>query len=379
MAEALPVVPEPPRQRLERFRRSVLPGLVWLTLAAVAAFALADRTVRTRYTGLAHSLETLASPTVTSRVEAVLVGLNDKVSPGQPVVLLDDVLVRAMVDTAQANIRKLRADLTAASASVAMDSGQLATDLLRLRMDEEQRRLEALSLQAQVSGDSVEVERRRLEAQRVATLSGEGLAAQADYENARLAYEELRTRTERTKEALAQTESLWRDARGRREAHERRLPPGGGQQMQLAPVREAIAVEEVRLREIELQREALILRSAVAGQVSQVWCGAGQSVRAGDPILTIVESRVRDIIVYVDPAVATRLASQVPVSVTTRTAPRAVADSAVVSVGESVQVLPQRLWRDPRVPTYGRAVVIAPVPQLPLSPGDIVDVTPARQ
>ncbi len=378
MTEPLPVVPEPPRQRVERFRRSVLPLLVWVALAAIAAFALADRTVYVRHTGLAHSLETLVSPTVTSRVEAVLVGLNDKVSPGQAVVLMDDALVRAMVDTAQANIRKLRADLTAASAAVAVDSGQLATDLLRLQMDEEQRRLDALSLQAQVSGDSVEVERRRLEAQRVGVLSGEGLAAQADSENARLAHEELQTRTEHTKEVLAQTESQWLEARRRREEYERRLPPGGGQQMQLAPLREAITVEEIRLREIELQREALILRSAVAGQVSQVWCGAGQSVRAGDPILTIVESKVRDIIVYVDPGVTTRLAAQVPVSVATRTAPRAVADSTVVSVGESVQVLPQRLWRDPRVPTYGRAIVIAPVPQLPLSPGDLVDVTPER-
>ncbi len=378
MAEPLPVVPEPPRQRLDRFRRSVLPLLVWLALAAVAAVALADRTAYVRHTGLAQGLETLVSPTITSRVQAVLVGLNDKVSPGQPVVLMDDALVRAMVDTAQANIRKLRADLTAAGASVALDTGQLAADLLRLQMDEEQRRLDALALQAQLSGDAVEVERRRLEAQRIGTLSREGLAAQADSENARLAHEELRTRTEHTRDVLAQAHGQWREARRRREEHERRLPPGGGQQLQLAPLREAITVEEVRLREIELQREALVLRSAVAGQVSQVWCGAGQTVRAGDPILTIVESAVRSIVVYADPDVTSRLAARVPVSVATRRVPRAVADSTVVSVGESVQVLPQRLWRDPRVPAYGRAIVIAPVPRLALSPGDLVDVTPAR-
>jgi multidrug resistance efflux pump len=350
-----------------------------VALATVALVALANRTVYVRHTGLAHSLETLVSPTVTSRVQAVLVDLNEKVSPGQAVVLMDDALVRAMLDTAQANVRKLRADLTAATASLAADSGQLATDLLRLQADEESRRLDALTLQATVSGDAIEVERRRLEAQRTAALSREGLAAQADYENARLAHEELKTRTERTREVLTPTEAEWKAARARREEYERRLPAGGGEQMLLAPLREAITVEEVRLREVELQREALVLRSAVAGQVSQVWCGAGQSVRAGDPILTIVESKVRSIIVYVDAAAPSRLAAQAPVTVATRTLPRTVAESVVVTVGESVQLLPQRLWRDPRVPSYGRAVVIAPVPQLPLSSGDLVDVSLARR
>ena len=378
MTDALPVIPEPPRQKLERLRRSVLPLAVWTTLAAMSAVVLVDRVRYVQYTGLAHSLETQVSPTVTGRLHAMVVALNDRVSAGDVVALMDDAQVRAMIDTAHANLRRLRAEFTAATTSLAADSGQVVTDLLRLQMDEESRRLDALSLQATVAGDSVEIERLHQDALRVAALSKEGLVSDADRENATLAHEALRSRTERTRVLLVQTEAEWQAAKARREVYERRLPAGRSEQLLLAPLQEAITVEEVRLREVELQRDALVLRSPVAGQVSQVWCGAGQSLRPGDPILTIVASAVSSIIVYVDHAEVRRFAPRVPVLVTTRTLPRAAAESAVVSVGGSVQQLPQRLWPDPRVPAYGSAVVVAASPSLALSAGELVDVKLTR-
>ncbi len=379
MTDVVAVIPEPPRQKLERFRRSVVPIAVWVALAALAAVVLVDRARYVQYTGLAHSLETQVSPTVVGRLGAILVALNDRVSVGDAVASMDDAQVRATIDTAQANLRRLRAEFIAATTSLAADSGQVVTDLLRLQMDEESRHLDTLSLQATVAGDSVDIERLRLEAQRIAALAKEGLVSDADRENATLAHEALRSRTERTRTLLAQTEAEWQAARTRRETYERRLPAGRSEVLLLAPLQEAITVEQVRLREIELQREALVLRSPVAGQVSQVWCGAGQSLRPGDPILTIIASTVSSIIVYVDHAEVRRFAPRVPVLVTTRTLPRAAAESVVVSVGESVQQLPQRLWPDPRVPAYGSAIVVAPSPGLALSPGELVDVTLTRR
>lgn len=375
MADSLPVVPEPPARRLERLRYGLLPFVVWVALAAVAASLLTKRTRFVQYVGLAHSLECQISPTITGRIDAVTVSLNERVGPGQIVTLMDDALIDAAIDTTHANLRKLRADLTAAAASLAAQSGQVVTDLLRLQMDEESRRLEALSLQATLSGDTIEIERRGLERQRMAALSGRGLAPRSGYEDAKLAHDELQARTEQTKVLLAQTEAEWQASKARRERYERRLPDGRGEQQLLAPLREAISVEEARLHEVEIQRAALVLRSPITGQVSQVWCGAGQSVGPGDPILTIVESKVRDVIVYVNEREVRRFAPRAPVLLTTRSLPRAAAESIVVSVGESVQLLPQRLWRNPGVPTYGRAVVVAPVAALPLSSGELVDVT----
>ncbi|MDP5346958.1 MAG: hypothetical protein NWQ32_01015, partial [Paracoccaceae bacterium] len=63
-----------------------------------------------------------------------------------------------------------------------------------------------------------------------------------------------------------------------------------------------------------------------------------------------------------------------------RNAPRVVAESTVARVGDGIEPFPPRLWPDPRVSIYGRAVVIAPVPEMDLSPGELlaVDFRPAR-
>ncbi len=233
-------------------------------------------------------------------------------------------------------------------------------------MDEDGRRLDALSLRASLEGDTIEGERLSLEAQRQEQLLKQGIGTRAQYDNAKLAKDELLKRVEQTRALLAQTESEWQAARGRRESFERTMPAGRLQQAQLSPLQEAIAVEEAAMQEIEVRRAALVLRSPIAGQVSQVWCTAGQTVKPGDPVLTIVESAVRDIVVFVDETSARKIAPQQRVTIARAVPPAARAESSVVSVGETVQPLPQRFWRDPRDPELraddsGGAGPVAPV------------------
>ena len=54
--------------------------------------------------------------------------------------------------------------------------------------------------------------------------------------------------------------------------------------------------------------------------------------------------------------------------------PEKVAESFVVRLGPDVEMLPERLWRQPSTPEYGRAVVIAAVPSLDLTPGELLSV-----
>ena len=46
----------------------------------------------------------------------------------------------------------------------------------------------------------------------------------------------------------------------------------------------------------------------------------------------------------------------------------------MLRVSPSYRTMPQELWRDPRFPDYGRAIVIAGVPALDLVPGELVSV-----
>ena len=54
--------------------------------------------------------------------------------------------------------------------------------------------------------------------------------------------------------------------------------------------------------------------------------------------------------------------------------PGEVAESFVTRVGSSVEVLPERLWVDPAMPGYGRAVVIAALPKMGLRPGELLHI-----
>ena len=54
--------------------------------------------------------------------------------------------------------------------------------------------------------------------------------------------------------------------------------------------------------------------------------------------------------------------------------PERVAESVVVRLGPDIEILPERLWRVPSTPEYGRAVVIAAVPTLQLTPGELLNV-----
>lgn len=374
MSEALPVIPIPRAQRLEDLRRRGMPLLVWALAACVAGVLLMNRVGTAHYPGMAHAFESQVGPTVVGRVQTIVVNLNDHVVAGQAVVLLDDALLDAAIGTANANLRRLRAELSASAASLATASGRMAADMLRLQMDEDATRLKAQTLKATLEGDSIEVQRLTLDAQRQEQLVRQGIATKAQFDNAKLARDALAAKTEESRAVLAQTEKEWEQARARRESVQRTMPAGTLQQAQLQPLQEAIAVEEAALREIEVKREALVLRSPIAGQVSQVWCTAGQSVKPGDPVLTIVESAVRDIVVFVDETSARKIAPQQRVVLRRAIPPIVSAESSVISVGETVQQLPARFWRDPRIPTYGRTVVVASSPALPLTVGELVDV-----
>jgi multidrug resistance efflux pump len=201
-----------------------------------------------------------------------------------------------------------------------------------------------------------------------------GLINQQQYDAIRLMHDTVRTRVEENKILLAQTESEFRTARARRESFEQGLPVTPEEEPMLRPLREAIEVENQRLREIQARREATVLRSPVTGQVSSILARRGQTVVPGDPILTIADGTVTEILAYLDEADSRRARESAPVMVASLARPEKVAESFVVRLGPDVELLPQRLWREPSTPEYGRAVVIAAVPGLKLTPGELLTV-----
>ena len=89
----------------------------------------------------------------------------------------------------------------------------------------------------------------------------------------------------------------------------------------------------------------------------------------------VAERSPREIYAYLSEPQGVLVDENTPVLVASRNNPKKVAESIVIRVSPTIQPLPQRLWRDPRTPDYGRAVVIAGVPALGLTPGELVSVS----
>jgi multidrug resistance efflux pump len=372
-----PTVRTPWNQRVDDFKRRSLPLIVWSAAVLAVVFLLSTRVQEFEYIGLAEALQYEVSSSSTGTLDHVLVDLYDDVEPGDVVAKLDDRALAASIETSSAAVRQLRAEFEATSAQVLsrknLDQASWTADLRRFQIDEESRRLQILDLRARINSDEIELERQSLAVARMQPLVESGVISQNEFDNAKLSRDSLRKLVDENNILLAQGESEYQTARARRLEFERELPSIPGHDSLLAPLREAITVESNRLAEIEIARRGLTLRSPVRGKVSQVLCRRGQSVVPGEPILMISEGRVSQIVAYLG-EVESEVRVDTPVLVSSRLGGDGAAESVVTNVSPSIEMLPQRLWRDPRFPDYGRPVMIATVPGLELIPGEVVDI-----
>ena len=119
-----------------------------------------------------------------------------------------------------------------------------------------------------------------------------------------------------------------------------------------------------------------MLSSPMDGVVITVLRGAGETLLAGEPVLTVAAAQPSEVIAYATAAQAGRLEAGTPteLEVTREGSPRRVIKSHVVAVGPTVEQLPVRLWQNPAVPEWGWPIKIAIARQLGARPGELVGV-----
>jgi multidrug resistance efflux pump len=234
--------------------------------------------------------------------------------------------------------------------------------------------LEALSIKVTLEGDRVELERLAVELRRAEALRTAALISEAEFDNTRLLYEQVKRRNAENEKLLTETEDALRRTQARRLGYEKPGAEPGAEPAAFRPLREGINVEIQRLKEVETLRAALVLKSPIAGRVSRILAARGQSVVAGEPILLIEDEAVREIVAYVRERDMRRVVPNSKVQVATMRG-GTVADSVVTAVGPGLEALPARLWRNPQVAEYGLGVTIAASPLMALTPGELVSVS----
>lgn len=365
-------------QRVADFKRRQLPLIVWSIAALACVFMLTGRAGRYEYIGLARAMQYEISASATGQLEALAVGLYDSVESGDVLVRINDAEIAARLERSQATIRQRTAEMTAAKSqlmsSSRLDQAGWTADLRRFQIDEEERRLAALELSVTVEADEIEAEWLALELARSKPLLDSGVIGQSEYDAIRLEHDVVSQRLTANGVLLTQTQEEYRAARERRQSFERDLPSLPGEALLLAPLQASIEIENQRLRELQARRRATVLRSPVAGQVSSISARQGQTVTPGQPILTVTERAVAEILTFLKESDGRIVHENTLVQVSSINRPGQVAESVVTRVGPDLEVLPERLWPAPSTPEYGRAVVIASVPGLQLTPGELLNV-----
>jgi len=364
----------PREQRLAELRGTPTTVGVWTIAVIAIVVILAGRAREFEYIGLARTTQYEISPDVAGRVDRVLVGLYEAVESGAVVATLDAAGVRARLKTARAELARLGAELDAVASGTDADRLDQRADLRRFDIDVEDRRLESLGLRVTIESDEVEAQRLGLTLRRMRDLHWDGVISDEELDDVRLRHREVTTRITENRVLLARLAEEYDAALERKRDFERSLPFATDDAGILAPLRLSVEVQERRVDEIQVEREALVLRAPVAGKVSALLGTPGQAVRPGEAIAMVAPGVASEVVGYAPTTEAATDPTGRTVILYRATDPDRVLESVVLRVSPAIEVLPEQLWRRPGRAEYGRAFTVAAGAGLGLLPGEPVHI-----
>jgi len=365
---------------LTRWRQQLVPIVVWLVASVGACWLFTQRAQRCELAGIAQGEQREVASVIDGRLLLVPVQRFEQVKQGQTLAVLEDGRIRAELATAAAQTVRLRAELAAtedrlvAEAQV-QDAEQMA-EARRFAIDLESTRLRALELIVELETDRITLEFLRFQAAWLGENYEKHAASQHELTSARSEFDAMKKKIEEKDSALAQVELDLQNAQRRQESFAQQHPASPALDKALQPLRAALIVQERRIDELALDRAMLVLSSPMDGVVSTVLRGAGETLLAGEPVLTVAAAQPSEVIAYATAAQAGRLEAGMPteLEVTREGSPRRMAESHVVAIGAAVEQLPVRLWQNPAVPEWGWPIKIAVAPELGTRLGELIGV-----
>ncbi len=391
------------------YLRHAVPVMVWLVTATVVVWLFYQRAERYQVVGIARGQVRQIAASSTGRIKEIPVQLFTPVKTGQVLAVVDTVVESGQIDEA-----KLRTELAAAGAEAGRLSAlliptqeQLQTEAASLQMSREDNwrrfqvdvataRVRILDLQATVAGDrvtlddlagQVKVNEKLVEVEAIVPEELERLKAQRD---------SLASKVTQNEQALEQMRAALLEAEQRRDEFAKEELPAQSEDAALEAIRKEIAVQEEIMKGLLEQLKtlqacrAVELRSPIDGIVipipvqqkdtlgqrpgEQVMRQPGEVVAAGDPILAVAEHEPNEIVAYVNERQLGQFEEGMSVELVKSRMPAQIAPSKVVSVGPAIELMPQRLWRNPNMPQWGRPVLIEIPEGLSLVPGELVGI-----
>ncbi len=175
---------------------------------------------------------------------------------------------------------------------------------------------------------------------------------------------------------LAQYNKELEEAKKREAKYIKYYPHTGTDPNEAKRVRElAKQALERELEELEERQRDVILTAPCDGFVSSIDSQVGEVVILPDfPVLSITEEKPSSIIAYVNENLAGHFMANKEVEIVKGSKPKQIGRSEITYIGPRVEQLPQRLWRNPAVPQWGRLMQIEIPLRMKLIPGELVGI-----
>ncbi len=393
---------------LSRLRRHILPILVWLCALAAVVGLFTRRSHRFEVVGIARGQVRQIAVNCPARLKTVHVQLFENVKKGQTLAVVNTVLdneqprveLQAQLDPILAEIEHLAAQLVTTQEDMLAEKADREntrlSDRRRFSIDVENARVQILSLRSQIASDRIILEDLAMEAKIVRDLLEQDAVAPYELEKTQVQYNSLAKKIEENEHLLEQAKSDLEQNQQRWDEYARSHPFHPSVDDALEVIRKQIGVQEHLMDGLLVQlealksREALELKAPIDGIVIPVQQRAnearlrrpgenilrrpGEVVDAGEPILVIAEARPTEIIAYVGDRQLGQVEEKMLVELIKDREPPQIATSQITHVGPTMELMPERLWRNPNIPQWGRPVVIGVPEGLELVPGEIVGI-----
>lgn len=359
-APDLKPIPIPPAQRLRHAKMTLLPTVVFLGSLVVIAFLWKDRINAPTMVGQADEVLSNVSSHQAGVVAGLRVGRFQKVRAGEPlanVLIADPKLVEASLAVIRSELDVLRANLDpiVAQQRNAVDYAQLRLDWMRQRTD--------------LASARVNLQFAESEWHRNDELFKEKLVSQSEMELSRSTYQAIQKQVDELTRLVSEGEESFKELQ----------PPNTGSIAHVSdePMQAAIAAQEAKLRLTEAQLSPVTLRAPIDGTVTAVYFRSGESVTAGQPIVTIAADVPTRITAYIRQPISIEPKPGAKVLVRTRGVHRVTATAEVLDVGAQLGTMPLVLQSPMKLAAAELAlpVNISLPSAMSLRPGELVDIS----
>jgi multidrug resistance efflux pump len=395
--------------RKHLYLRHLVPLTIWLAAVAAVTWLFFQRVQRFEAVGIARGQVRQIAANCTGRIVEIRAPLYAPVQKGQTLVVVDTV-----TDNEQADEAKLRSQLAAAAAEAERFSAQLVPTQEKLRadcanmqmnqkdnwrrfeMDVDGARLRILDIQASLAAERVNLDELAVQVKINQKLLEEEAIVPFELEKIKVRYESAAKRVQENEQRLEEAKTVLAETQQRRDEFNTHEVPEQSVDAALEAIHKQIAVQEQIMKGLLEQlaawktRRAVELKAPIDGILipihaqrndallqrpgEEILRRPGEVVRAGDPILAVAEAEPTEIVAYVNEQQLGYLKDQMPVELVKTHLPPQIGQSKVVSIGPTIELMPQRLWRTPNLPQWGRPVLIDIPAGLRLVPGEVVGV-----